>query len=197
MFSKSVKSESITCARTSAIINSAITSRNCSTARTAVAHEAGGLVVPLLAEEVDGILQRPRNAVVVFGSDEDVGIERADLLGPPFRVRFAILPHTRRQRLVKQREVVVKYVDQFEYCLAAFLSDAVYLARNRDVVPVRTRAAGNNSNSQLALSHVTSHRLPPFPRQRLHGRFQPCSLRPLSHRLLRPRHSGQAHHRET
>ena len=55
----------------------------------AVADEAGGLVVPLGEQEVDGVLQRAGGRVVVLRGDEDEAVERADLRRPGLRVRLA------------------------------------------------------------------------------------------------------------
>jgi hypothetical protein len=59
---------------------------------TPVAHEAGGLVVPLAIEEIERVLQRGRDAVVVLGRHKDVPVERRDLLGPRSCVRLRVLP---------------------------------------------------------------------------------------------------------
>src|SRR5258705_11949155 len=41
----------------------------------AVADEASRLVDPLVVEEINGILERSRSPVIVFGRHEDVGVE--------------------------------------------------------------------------------------------------------------------------
>src|SRR6266404_6146536 len=61
-------------------------------AGAAVANEASRLVVPVDKEKIDRVLERAGNAMVVLGRDEDVGVERADLGGPYFGVRFTVLP---------------------------------------------------------------------------------------------------------
>lgn len=48
----------------------------------AVGDNGGGLAVPLVLEVVDGVLCASRDAVVVLGGDEDVGVVGGDLGGP-------------------------------------------------------------------------------------------------------------------
>src|SRR5258707_6132604 len=60
-------------------------------AGAAVANETGRLVVPFREQKIDRVLERARDAVVVLGRDENIGIESADLRGPLFGVRLTIL----------------------------------------------------------------------------------------------------------
>nr|WP_228282172.1 hypothetical protein [Rubrobacter tropicus] len=57
----------------------------------AVADEARDLVVPLGEEEVDGVLERPRDGVVVLRGHEDESVERRDLCCPLVGVWPSIL----------------------------------------------------------------------------------------------------------
>lgn len=54
--------------------------------RNAVTDNSGGLAVPLVLEVVDCVLGAPRNAVVVFWDDEDVGVVGGDFGGPALGV---------------------------------------------------------------------------------------------------------------
>src|SRR6266404_7665320 len=125
-FSKSVNVESKTWLCTVAICTSASTRRSCSTARPAgatVADEARRLVVPLAVQKINRILERAGDSMIVVGRDEDIPVKRADFGGPYFGVRFTVLPHYGRHRLVEERQVVIFDVHEFELGVAALFRD--------------------------------------------------------------------------
>src|SRR6266404_2299146 len=78
----------------------------------AVAHETSRLVVPLGKQEIDRVLERAGNSMVVLGRYENVGVERADLGSPCFGMRFTVLPHYWWHRLVEKRQVEVFDVNE-------------------------------------------------------------------------------------
>ena len=96
-FSKSVNMESKTWLRTVGDLHlghhQAQLLDRARSAGAAVADEASRLVVPLGEQEIDRVLERAGDAMVVLGRDEDIAVERADLRGPCFGVRLAVLPH--------------------------------------------------------------------------------------------------------
>ena len=87
-FSKSVNMESKTWLRSPGRFAprpapDAASSSDCARpAGAAVTHEASHLVVPLSEQKIDRVLERARDAMVVFGRDEYIAVERADLLQP-------------------------------------------------------------------------------------------------------------------
>jgi hypothetical protein len=83
-------------------------------ARAAVADEPGRLVVPLGEEEIDRVLERAADAVVVLRRHEDVAVEGSDLRRPLLRVLLGVLTLRRRHRLVEQRQVEIPDVHQLE-----------------------------------------------------------------------------------
>src|SRR5690606_25942441 len=99
----------------------------------------GRLVVPLGIEEIDGVLERARDAVVVLGRDEDVAVERGDLLRPAPGVLLPVIAQRGRPGLVQQRQVIVPEVNQLEAGIAA-------LAGDRFAEPPRAGAAEDDSD---------------------------------------------------
>jgi len=51
-------------------------------ADAAIAEETRGLAIPLVVSVVERVLQHCRNAVVVFGGDEDIAVVMRDLVLP-------------------------------------------------------------------------------------------------------------------
>src|SRR2546428_5431382 len=70
---------------------------------TAISHKSCRFVVPFVEEKIDRVLQRRRGGMVVFGGDENVGVERGNFLAPRLRVRIAVLMHCRWYRLIEKR----------------------------------------------------------------------------------------------
>lgn len=80
----------------------------------AVADEGDRLLHPLDVEDVEGVLQSSRHRVVVLGGDEDVPVERGDLLGPRGGGGVLVLAvgRTGNRGLAQQREVELGQVHQ-------------------------------------------------------------------------------------
>lgn len=80
----------------------------------AVGDQRDALVAPLGVEDVEGILQGRRHAVVVLRGDEDEAVEPVDRLAPAAGLGVVVLPLRRARdgRLVEQVEVVVGEVDE-------------------------------------------------------------------------------------
>src|SRR4030088_41008 len=76
------------------------------TASAAISDKSRCFVVPFAKEKIDCVLQRCRGAMVVFGGDENVGVERGNFLAPSVRVRLAVLMHRRWYWLIEERQVV-------------------------------------------------------------------------------------------
>src|SRR6266478_4432819 len=91
----------------------------------AVADESRRLVDPLVVEEINGILERARRPVVVFGRHEDVGVEGGDLRRPLLGVLMGVLAHHRRHRLIEEWQVEVFDVHKFKIGVAPLLRNVV------------------------------------------------------------------------
>src|SRR6266478_3368268 len=68
--------------------------------------------------------------MVVFGGDENVGVERGDFLAPSLRVRLAVLMHPRWYRLIEERQLVILDVDNLKFRVLAAFQDIVHPLRN-------------------------------------------------------------------
>src|SRR5206468_11584411 len=123
-------------------------------ANAAVANEASRLVVPFGEQKIDRVLERAGNSVIVLGRDENVTVEVVDLRGPRFCVRLAILSHGRRHRLVKEREVEIFDVHEFELSIAAFFRDFVDPLRYRLAISTRPCASENDCDLYHVMSYV-------------------------------------------
>src|SRR5882757_5751594 len=73
------------------------------TAGTAIADEAGGLVVPFSEQKIDRVLECTGDAMIILGRHEDIAIKRTDLGGPCFGVRLTVLSHRWWNWLVEKR----------------------------------------------------------------------------------------------
>src|SRR5882724_3260271 len=89
------------------------------TASAAIPDKSGGFVVPFAEEKIDRILQRRRGAMVVFGGDENVGVERGNLFAPRLRVRLAVLMHRGWYRLIEERQLVIVDIDDLKFRVLA------------------------------------------------------------------------------
>jgi hypothetical protein len=154
-FSKSVNSDSMTWARTSATRSSAMTSRSCSTARTppgaAVADEPGRFVVPFGVQVVDRVLERAGYAVVVLGRYEDVAVKGPDLCGPRSSVLPTVLPQRGRYRLVEKGQVEILDIDDLKLRIGAPLGDFVNPAGHGFRLATRTRAADDDGEPEHSM----------------------------------------------
>src|ERR1700716_2624567 len=82
--------------------------------------------------------------MVVLGRDEYVGIERTDLRGPCLGVRFTVLPHYWRHRLVEKRQIEIFDVHEFELGVAALFRDFIDPLRYRLAISTRAGASEND-----------------------------------------------------
>jgi len=113
---------------------------------TAVADKASGLVVPFSEQEIDGVLERGRGAVVVFGRDEHETVGRADLRGPGLGVVFLVLPHRWGDVFVQQRQLEVGDIDQLEDGVVARHGDPVHPLRHLQRLAPWPRASNDHCN---------------------------------------------------
>jgi hypothetical protein len=92
------------------------------------------------------------DAVVVLGGDKHIGVEGANLLAPRFGVIMTVLAEARRHRLIEEREVKGRYVDQLEFGIIPLLRNFVDPVGDRFIVPSWARAPGHDGNSDHVLS---------------------------------------------
>src|SRR6266852_1204833 len=118
------------------------------TASATISHKSCRFVVPFVEEKIDRVLQRRRGGVVVFGGDENVGVERGNFLAPSLRVRPAVLMHRRWYWLIEERQLVILDVDNLKHCVLATFQDIVHPRCDRRGFPSRSRTANNDSNFQ-------------------------------------------------
>src|SRR6266705_6754574 len=114
----------------------------------AVADEASGLVVPLAEQKINRVFERAGHAMIVFRRDEDMAIKRTDLGGPCLGVRFTVLPHYGRYRLVEERQVEVFNVHEFELGIGALLCDFVNPFCHGFAVAAGSCASEDDGNSK-------------------------------------------------
>src|SRR5206468_995777 len=119
-----------------------------------VADEASCLVVPLGEQKIDRVLECAGDAMIILGRNEDVAVKRADLGGPCFGVRLAVLAHDGRHRLVENRQVEVFDVHEFELSIAAFFRDFVDPLRYRLAISTRPCASENDCDLYHVMSYV-------------------------------------------
>src|SRR5260370_41724810 len=86
--------------------------------------------------------------MVVFGSDENVGVQRGNFLAPRLRVRLAVLMHRRWYRLIEERQLVILDVDNLKLRVLAVLQDIVHPLCDGRGFPSRSRTADDDSNFQ-------------------------------------------------
>ena len=83
-------------------------------AAAAVGHKTGGLVGPLVVEEVQGVLEYRRVAPVVLREHEHESVVGADKLTPPDRVLVLVAPLCGHDRLVEKGQVDLLEVDELD-----------------------------------------------------------------------------------
>src|SRR5712692_7862280 len=86
--------------------------------------------------------------MVVFGGDENVGIERGNFLAPSLRVRLAVLMHPRWYGLIEERQLVILDVNNLKLCVLAVFLDIEHPLCNGRGFPSRSRTADDDSNFQ-------------------------------------------------
>src|SRR3979490_583689 len=91
--------------------------------------------------------------MVVFGGDENVGVERGNFLAPSVRVRLAVLMHRRWYWLIEEGQLVILDIDILKLCVLAPFQDIVNPRCDGPGFPSRSRPAAHDSNFQhFALS---------------------------------------------
>src|SRR5260370_14544947 len=91
--------------------------------------------------------------MVVFGGDENVGVERGNFFAPCLRVRFAVLMHYGRHRFIEQWQFVIFDIDNLKLGVIAAFQEVVNPLCNGRSFPAGPRTTDDDSNFQhLALS---------------------------------------------
>jgi len=91
--------------------------------------------------------------MVVFGGDENKGVEGGDLLAPSFSVRLAVLMHDGRHRLIEERQLVILDIHNLELRVLAALEEVVHPLCDGGGFSSRSRTAYDDSQSSaFALS---------------------------------------------
>src|SRR5436309_6625172 len=85
--------------------------------------------------------------MIVFRRDEDIAIKKTDLGGPCFGVRFTVLPHYGRYRLVEQRQVEVFNAHEFELGVGTLFRDFVDPFGDGLAVATGPRASNDDGDS--------------------------------------------------
>src|ERR1700752_1147576 len=86
--------------------------------------------------------------MVVFGGDENVGVEGGDFLAPGVRVRLGVLVHRGWYGLIQERQLVILDVDDFKLRVLATFQDVVHPLCNGPGFSSRSRATDDDSNTQ-------------------------------------------------
>src|SRR5438105_12855899 len=86
--------------------------------------------------------------MVVFGGNENVGVERRNFLAPSLRVRLAVLMHPRWYELIEKRQLVILDVNNLKLRILAAFQDIVHPLCDGRGFPSRSRTADDDSNFQ-------------------------------------------------
>src|ERR1700688_9442 len=86
--------------------------------------------------------------MVVFGGDKNVGVERSNVLAPDLRVRFAVLMHYGRHRLIEERQLVIPDIDHLKLSILAAFQNVVCPFSDGRGFPSRSRTTDDDSNFQ-------------------------------------------------
>src|SRR5580700_7570978 len=89
--------------------------------------------------------------MVVFRSDKNVGVERSNFLAPSLRVRFAVLMHHGRHRLIEERQLVILDIDHLKPRILAAFQNVVCPFCDGRGFPSRSRTTDDDSNFQHLL----------------------------------------------
>ena len=84
--------------------------------------------------------------MVVFGGDENVGIECGNFLAPVLCVGLAVLVHDGRDRFIEKRQFVVLDIDNFKLRVVAGFQEVVHPLCDGRGFPSRSRTANDDSN---------------------------------------------------
>ena len=97
--------------------------------------------------------------MIVLGRDEDIAVKGADLGGPYFGVRFTVLSHYGRHRLVEERQVEVFDVHEFELGVPTLFRDFVDPFGNGLAIAAGPCASDDDGNSKHNISFGWTYRL--------------------------------------
>src|SRR5690349_3684503 len=86
--------------------------------------------------------------MVVFGGDENVGVEPGNFLAPSLRVGLAVLMHPGCYGLIEERELVILDVDNLKIRIFAAFQYVVHPLCDGCGFPSRSRTADDDSNFQ-------------------------------------------------
>src|ERR1700692_867959 len=86
--------------------------------------------------------------MVVFGGDENVGVERGNFLAPSFRMWVAVLMHYRWHGFIEERQLVILNVDNLKLCVLAALQDIEHPLCHGRGFPPWSRTANDDSDFQ-------------------------------------------------
>src|ERR1700735_5009121 len=89
--------------------------------------------------------------MVVFRGDKNVGVERSNFLAPSLRVRFAVLFHYGRHRLIEERQLVILDIDHLELRILAAFQNVMCPFCDGGGFSSRSRTTGDDSNFQHLL----------------------------------------------
>src|SRR5580704_9191032 len=84
--------------------------------------------------------------MVVFGGDENVGVECGNFLAPSLRVRLAVLMHDWGYRFIEEWQFVVLDIDNFKLGVVAVFQKVVHPLCDSCSLPSRSRTADDDSN---------------------------------------------------
>src|SRR6266851_2499092 len=110
-------------------------------AGAAISDESRRFVVPFVEEKIDRVLQRRRGAMVVFGGDENIGVERGNFLAPSLRMGLAVLMRPGWYGLIEERQLVIFDVDHLKLRVLAGFQDIVHPLCYGRGLPPRSRTA--------------------------------------------------------
>src|SRR5256885_615234 len=86
-----------------------------------IADKSRGLVLPFPVQEIERVQQRRRRAIIVFRRDEYECVRGIHAFAPPLRVVPGVLPTDWVLRLVDQRQIEIREVDEARIEAAMFL----------------------------------------------------------------------------
>src|SRR5580693_3664745 len=84
--------------------------------------------------------------MVVFGGDENVGVECGNFFAPPLCMGFAVLMHDWGYRFIEEWQFVVLDIDNFKLRVVAVFQKVVHPLCDSCSLPSRSRTADDDSN---------------------------------------------------
>jgi hypothetical protein len=92
--------------------------------------------------------------MIILGCDKDIAVKRSNLGGPRFGVRFTVLPHDGRHRLVEERQVEIFNVYQFELGVGALFREFANPFGHGLAVATGPRATNDDGNFEHVGSFI-------------------------------------------